>query len=293
MSGPFVFNPITTEPPASPYFQSPYDPYAALPQNSPFIPNPSLFPGTPSPYSHNIPLPGSPHLGAPNTPVLFPTQYGADIPWSPRSRTTSFNGHLGDGALGGIGGVPEAAPSYYPGSLYNLYQQPQQQRHVQLHPWLDGNNARSDLWFDLSMGMFTPMRVIDMMGTRIPLTMAQLQAPASHPHVNGMRIVSDILPREWALDVDSRRPLSVGDVLVWIYKSMQLRIAHSDWYRLGETEQRHVARAYTRRCRALGPEFVNSERNQGVKRVDYLLGKVLFRGLVVDYQSGYLKMVFQ
>ncbi len=56
---------------------------------------------------------------------------------------------------------------------------------------------------------------------------------------------------------------------------------------LGDGERREVGRWWRRRCARREEE----ERVRGVRRVDYLQGRVLFRGLVVDWGRGVLRMV--
>jgi len=51
-----------------------------------------------------------------------------------------------------------------------------------------------------------------------------------------------------------------------------------DWARLTPTEETEVARVYTKRCKGFGVSEM-LQRSQGVKRVDFLLGKVWFKGL--------------
>jgi hypothetical protein len=45
------------------------------------------------------------------------------------------------------------------------------------------------------------------------------------------------------------------------------------------SEEIAIARAYTRRCRSI-PSVAQLEASQGVKRVDFLLDKFIFRGLI-------------
>jgi hypothetical protein len=85
-------------------------------------------------------------------------------------------------------------------------------------------------------------------------------------------------------------PISLGDVLVSLHRAMHERISHADWETLTEEDAQVVTRAFTQRCRAEAirsrvppPQLRDrevAERNQGVKRVDFLLGKTVFKGLV-------------
>lgn len=73
--------------------------------------------------------------------------------------------------------------------------------------------------------------------------------------------------------------LSVGDVLYMIHSSLHRRISHQDWARLDQDEKIAITRAYTRRCRSI-PSAAEFEASEGVKRVDYLMDRHVFRGLV-------------
>ena len=74
-------------------------------------------------------------------------------------------------------------------------------------------------------------------------------------------------------------PITVNDVLCAIHRMMQRQITHSDWVKLPQSKADAVARAYTRRCRTF-PTVQAFEASQGVKRVDYLEDKYMFKGLV-------------
>ncbi|KAK7041491.1 hypothetical protein VNI00_009359 [Paramarasmius palmivorus] len=104
-------------------------------------------------------------------------------------------------------------------------------------------------------------------------------------------------------------PISMLDVLMCIHRSLHTRITHADWARLDSHLEAAVSRAYTQRCKALGhqgsqayiganvgfgaygPDVEAAELAQGVKRVDFLLGKVWFRGGVVDWTEGVIKLI--
>ncbi|KAJ7109055.1 hypothetical protein C8R43DRAFT_862722, partial [Mycena crocata] len=78
-------------------------------------------------------------------------------------------------------------------------------------------------------------------------------------------------------------PISIGDVLVGIHSALHQRITHTDWAKLGLEAQSAVSGAFVKLCHAEAArrgESPTQERNQGVKRVDFLLGKTMFRGLI-------------
>jgi hypothetical protein len=53
------------------------------------------------------------------------------------------------------------------------------------------------------------------------------------------------------------------------------------------SEEIAIARAYTRRCRSI-PSVSQLEASQGVKRVDFLLDRFIFRGLIrAPGEDGY------
>ncbi|KAK0192014.1 hypothetical protein F5146DRAFT_927577 [Armillaria mellea] len=297
MSGRFTYTPDAT--PYTPF----YHPFtAAAVQNSPFIPPAALFPGTPSPYTANIPLPGgSPHL----CPVPFPPTpgggagvlYDPTVGWiPPRQRRPSWNGPentflnapLGvrqrTNSFGGIGGQPDThADHFYNTSMYNLYQQNQQLPvQLQINPWLFAYPQAGYLRLDLSMAALNPIQVNNM-GIQTQLGMNELSGPATHPHIQRMTIVCDAMPY-WPIFIgDGSRELSLGDVLQGVYRGMMWRISGAEWERFPQGDKTAIAKAFTRRCRALGnSQLENAERQDGVKRVDLLLGKTMFRGLSVE-----------
>ncbi|PBK63339.1 hypothetical protein ARMSODRAFT_1007772 [Armillaria solidipes] len=304
MAGRFSYTPNAT--PYTPF----YDPFtAAAVQNSPFIPPAALYPGTPSPYAANIPLPGgSPHLG----PVPFPPTpgggagvcYDPAVGWvPPRERRPSWNGPenpffnapLGvrqrTNSFGGIGGQADThGDHFHNASLYNLYQQNQQlPAQLQTNPWLTTYAQAGYLRFDLSMAAFNPIRV-DNMGMRTQLGFNELSGPATHPHIQRMTVICDAMPY-WPITIgDGSGGLSLGDVLQGLYRMMMWRISRSEWERFPEGDRTAIAKAFARRCRALGnSQLENAERQDGVKRVDLLLGKTMFRGLVVE--GGVFKLL--
>ncbi|KAJ6562182.1 hypothetical protein B0H19DRAFT_879260, partial [Mycena capillaripes] len=169
---------------------------------------------------------------------------------------------------------------------------------MQVHPWLNGAAPSPVFFFDLAPYGFAPQRAVSMNPPQGQvLGAAEVREPAFHPPLTALRIVHPKLPF-WPIDLAlpkgvpaAQAPsVSLGDVLAAIHHALHVRIAQVDWATLSAEDQQRVTFAFTQRCRA---EAVRSkvpqaklrdreveERNQGVKRVDFLLGKTVFKGLV-------------
>lgn len=168
---------------------------------------------------------------------------------------------------------------------------------TQIHPLLSGPSGEprsQPIVFDLSSSSFSPLRVVGA-GRVEPISPEELAQPATHPPTTRLNITCDKTPR-WPIVLDydlataaanggylsgsaSKIPITLGDVLYAVYTSMQTQISHIDWARLSNTEEAAISRAYTRRCRAI-PSMEELLAAQGVRRVDYLLRKCMFAGLV-------------
>jgi hypothetical protein len=118
-----------------------------------------------------------------------------------------------------------------------------------------------------------------------------------------MRILCDVIP-QWPIELECTPyeihgehlsipsvneevpPISFGDVLLAIHRALHKQISRLDWERLTPSEEIAIANAYTRRCSI--PSVSQSETNQGVKRVDFLLDRFIFRGLIrAPGEDGY------
>jgi len=98
------------------------------------------------------------------------------------------------------------------------------------------------------------------------------------PPLRVMRIYHSRLP--WYIDAQTGlNPVGVTftDLFNAIYQNLQIQIVDADYYNdeLDDDERKRVADAYRRRC---GQE--QSECAKGIKRVDFLMGRVVFEGLV-------------
>ena len=192
--------------------------------------------------------------------------------------------------------------------------QPAPAAHPQIHPLLDGETAAGPkLLFDLSYHTFSPQRITSYNQTSgTPLTLEELLQPATHPPVRRMTIRCELVP-DWPivlephttsrdrsrerspfLSVSAREaqdaPITVYDVLMAIYRTLQRRITQTDWARLSTRQVTAISSAYTRRSRTY-PSVQAFEDAQGVRRVDYLVDQYMFRGIMREsVQDGFSKM---
>lgn len=117
-----------------------------------------------------------------------------------------------------------------------------------------------------------------------------LDEPATVPPVAQLHLVSPSLL--WGIDVLPTRSnhrgeyyVSVLDVLRAIYTSLKTAITHEEFARYarrpyGATIQKRAIQAYEERCRRSGLlEAREAKRKQGMRRVDFLLGRTRFLGL--------------
>jgi hypothetical protein len=178
-----------------------------------------------------------------------------------------------------------------------------------LHPYLDGSKPRSDFFFDLSSPIFNPQRRYPN-GTLAAIPDAELDEPATHPAITKMGITHEAIA-QWPIELDPKAngmpspimglgldvpswvtttssaseglpPMTLRDILESIWRILQMQISHLEWARLGKSEEHAIARAYTRRCKAamaVSEDASENESSMGVKRVDFLLDKFMFRGL--------------
>jgi hypothetical protein len=315
MAGPYVYGAPATYP--YPHQQTPYTAYHNTPQHSPFIPPAELNNYPPSPYRSNSPLPelapntvqfpgagtydvaGYPtqypsyrprapsYHGQPQSPYVAPAVAPAPqvSPW-PRQQRLS-NPSLYPGVVPGVQSYP-TSPWSGVGTQLPLY--PDIPSSFNIHPFLNGEAHRPDFMFNFTSLYFSPMQIIH--GQHVPLSPEVLAQPATHPPIYRLRIVCDEIP-QWPItleyDPDSYReqtgttlpyapPISLGDALTAIHRTLQEQITHVDWARVEPRRQTKITHAYTARCQS-APTMESLLKSQGVKKVDYLLDKVWFKGL--------------
>ncbi|KAF8636978.1 hypothetical protein AX17_003125 [Amanita inopinata Kibby_2008] len=309
MTGPHIFSSNNA------YQQTPYTNYYHTPQISPFLPPLEVNNYPPSPYRGSSPLPGSSNTDlSPNT-VQFPGSYEPfttpqwQLPYRPRA--PSYHGPPAQPPMSPFippsplqwprqqklsnPMYPNIVPSVvYPASPWS----PAISTYAELpptfsvHPYLNGEVSRGDIIFNLAAQYFSPSRLVAH-NQAMPFVEGDLVQAATHPPVYRLRIVCNEIP-EWPIvleyDPENYReqtgamlsyppPITVGDVLSAIHRTLHERISHVDWAKLDHKRQYKISQAYTARC-TNAPTMEQLLKNDGVKKVDYLLDKVWFRGLV-------------
>jgi hypothetical protein len=180
---------------------------------------------------------------------------------------------------------------------------------MQIHPWLNGDVSSPAVHFDLASSAFAPMRLIPTLPPHhVLLSATDIRVPAFYPPRTALRILHAQLPF-WPVDlklppdVPAAPPITLGDVLVALHRTLHQRISHADWATLTVEQEVAVTRAFTHRCRGeaarsgVAPVQLRdrevAERSEGVKLVDFLLGKTVFRGLVRDPRDpeGCVRMI--
>ena len=153
----------------------------------------------------------------------------------------------------------------------------------ELHPLL--RPEAQGIYLDLSFFEFRPVD-----GNKRPIPPYILAEPATHPPTTRLVITSERIP-QWPILLDyyaatrstayspsTLPPITLGDVLTAIHEAMQTQITHKEWAELSDREEIAVGKAYAKRYK-LVPGYESRVAADGVRRVDYLLKKVLFAGL--------------
>ena len=312
MSSPYVYAPDPNSHYSNNYHHTPY--YYHTPRaHTPFLPpSPRSMPGSPHHTTALPPVtPNSPHH------IPFPTSgYDPDVnygPWDIRERRPSwhsprsaellhpnyppFQGPYGRRhSFGNASYQPPPQPQFSPwsASSYTPFS-PQ----LVINPWINAAAPRQDFFFDLAPAAFTPLRLFGP-GQSGFLSAEEMQEPATHPPLTRLRIICDVIPN-WPIDLEFRQqnttpyspyspnqfayqqqqapppPISLADVLIAVHQAMHRRITHDDWAKLNRHDSRAVTKAYMKRC-----GMSEYEKSQGVKRVDFLLGRTRMVGLVRD-----------
>lgn len=114
------------------------------------------------------------------------------------------------------------------------------------------------------------------------LSTEQLDAPATNPPTRSMSITCRTIP--WTIEISSSvtngSALTVGDVLGGIYRGLRTKATKNEWNGLSSEERKHVRRAWISRYKRQ-PSLHDQtyEKNQGLRRVDFLCENLAFKGL--------------
>jgi hypothetical protein len=113
------------------------------------------------------------------------------------------------------------------------------------------------------------------------LSRQALAEPATSPPLGKLSLRSPHLP--WVIKVTASRDnfVNVGDVLDTIYRTLRVNVASQEFHALPSMKDaRRVTAAYEQRYRRIRiSKEHDSEKNGGVKRVDFLMGHTTFTGL--------------
>ncbi|KAH9938121.1 uncharacterized protein B0H18DRAFT_1080910 [Fomitopsis serialis] len=223
---------------------------------------------------------GMPGMAPPPNPAPFPsppmlyTALPAMVPIAPMTTLSppAYPGHHRRGSDSNL-----AAPGWATGAAYPMYTSPwvypSPRPSQQLHPLLNGEQRGGPpVAFDLSLHDF---RVMHLSASGQPTGIGLSWPLKLEPHERdrGSFLTIPFVSRDDA-------PITLGDVLIALHRHLQQRITQVEWKRLNPSEEVAVSRAYTRRCRTYP------------SRVDYLLDKYMFKGLVSagSSQDGYEKV---
>ncbi|KAG9308219.1 hypothetical protein JVU11DRAFT_12235 [Chiua virens] len=284
-------SPYIPHQPIHPEAQS-YDPFA-LSRRTHSLPNPS--PGGARKRSHSI----HKHIQWPSGGDLSPLDLPTKMPdvhlFAPRAPdmhtpSSSFS-HS----------TSSSGPSQIPQGMY--HERPQQWRHdfkfksgfasmfrskpsnarnLDVADIID--SAKLDLHPFVRYSKSRPLTIYDLRREPLTLVFRELDRPplandmdhsVTHPHTQYMRLYHPRMP--WYIDIRANGApyISLADFFQQLFAALNKQISKYDFYNneLDEEDRGVLTRAYLERCRH------EEERLEGVKRVDFLRGKIEWMGL--------------
>ncbi|KAJ7745507.1 hypothetical protein B0H14DRAFT_2542004 [Mycena olivaceomarginata] len=164
----------------------------------------------------------------------------------------------------------------------------------EIHSWLTPDSRDAPLFlfhFDLAPTVFSPLRRFRNEPPHKVSDIAEFRESAFRPAVTALQIVHPRIAF-WPIDLnlpfgvaaDSFPPITIGDVLVGIHQAMHQPVTSRERAFLHKPEQFAVDWAFNNRCRdeakMIGCASPQDEQKKVSKRIDYLRGKTLFKGLV-------------
>ena len=150
---------------------------------------------------------------------------------------------------------------------------------VQVHPILayQGHGCGPPLNYDLTLPPSAATHL------RLLLSHHVLAQPATNPpHPTLILIPSSHLP--WPVRITATHPLigvTVGDVLNGLYHQLRYTVSETEFMSLpGPAAQARVTQSFQNRYKRLpNRKAYELEKMKGLKRVDFLMGKVMWLGL--------------
>lgn len=114
------------------------------------------------------------------------------------------------------------------------------------------------------------------------LSESQLNRPATYPPLQKMRISSPLLP--WPITLyptsETRATLTVGDVLEGLFRFLRKHASGEEWHSADKHTREDVRQAWMRRVRRQPThDDKEHERNNGLRRIDWLEKATVFQGL--------------
>lgn len=154
---------------------------------------------------------------------------------------------------------------------------------VDLHPYIRYNGSQPHMYLDLRCNpVDLTFRALDRRINAWDLTRF-----ACEPPLRRIELWNPYYP--WLIEVESQNPTGVTlhELFGAIWGSMMIPITNEDYYNneMNETIRSRIAMAFNQR---IGPNEV--ERNHGVRRVDFLMERVVLEGFVKGKDSSQWEM---
>ncbi|KAJ7499241.1 hypothetical protein FB451DRAFT_1204772 [Mycena latifolia] len=152
-----------------------------------------------------------------------------------------------------------------------------------IHDVLSGARGRHMLAFDVS---YDPAYTVSASSGLSPRVLAE---PATTPPLPCVTISCDLFPWRVAIYPSSSKPgayVTVADVLNGIYRDLRHRLRKEELATMSASQpfMASVHQTFYHRCnmlaRAVDPAAADSEARKGIRRIDFLLGKHTFCGLL-------------
>ncbi len=110
-----------------------------------------------------------------------------------------------------------------------------------------------------------------------------LNDPAVYPPLPSLTLVSSHLPWDLKITNSSQPFVTISDVLCGLYRALRICVTQGELSREAEVKRVAILRAHIRRCERHLPSDLSTmerERSKGPRRIDFLTGTHLLRGLV-------------